>query len=457
MHEEKGLSKQIADCDCRSRQSDPFFFPLRNQRVMVITACPSIQTVSTTLLSVRFVRQMLYALLGEDGISDEGLSLLFSKKGIYWTHLHKCYNEKFYSRSKDTNQYLLQNLPGECAAKYLAQELDQLSHSLKLLVVMGKQTCRSASIYIDQFRGTQNASGKEIEIVEIDYLQNETPEKYYELRAKVAQALGQQIKTDKVDPSILDTAKTRLQVGFDMELAAINNIIQTDDPKRKNVIENTLTSPLDEKWLELVMVPQKKRQAILFSAWSVIENSMTSFFLDVLDPISWKSSVLHSSEWLKDTSYGCHNGLAIDGNPDFRSLTEFITNCGELWLMGKFVDYLTYGRIPEKYKISVKMREYWKDLETDLDLMRRVRNIITHRSGFFSTAELERSEAPVNEGWSRENKYYLMDSKLEDSSLSGVKVITNTVYLDCEAQTQISDLTKELLEFIVQIDEHINK
>ncbi len=340
MFDRTSFSSVLAECECRNKQSDPFYFPIRNQRVMLITACPSLQTVSSTLTSVRFVRQVLYALLGEEGVSDDGLSLLFSKKGIYWCHLHKCFNEKFYNRDQD-GKYKLQDLPLECAGRYLKNETELLYKSLKLIIVMGKQTCRNAATYMDEMRNKMNAIGEQIEIIEIDYMQYEIPEKYDALQKKVAGALGREVPENHADPKLLETAKTRMRVGIDMELAVLEKFFNTEDTEDHNSKEITsIPNKLDQMWLDSVALPQKKRQAMLITAWSTIESFLTAFLIDALDPRSQKAIAIHSKEWLQNVVNRSRNGIYINKEPDFRSLSAIITNIGELWLMDRLVKFL---------------------------------------------------------------------------------------------------------------------
>lgn len=460
MFDRSTFSSELAYCTCRNKQSDPFFFPIRQQRVMLLTACPSLQTVSGSLLTVRFVRQMLYALLGEQGVSDEGLSLLFSKKGIYWTHYNKCYCEQFYHRSRHDGTYLLEALPAECAARYFERELELLSKSLKLIIVMGRQTCRSAAAYIDAFRSAKGDAEKQIEVLEIDYLQSEDPAKYDELRKKVAAALGRNEPTGHADPSMLDTSKTRMRVGFDIELAALEAMVTASEGSSSDTSDDALvSSKLDKMWMDNVILPQKMRQSILLSAWSSIESAITTFFADALDPVSRKSLDIKSMEWLRETVSNRRDGTTLGLKPDFRDFLWTISNSDVISMMNQFMAHLTFGNVPGRLKLSSQMQSDWKSLSGSLWMLKMLRNILIHRGGFIATAELDREDPPANASSIHNNNYYQFDERLARSEfdLSGISVLTNTLFLSADAPEQILYLTRELFRFIVRLDEHLNK
>ncbi len=92
-----------------------------------------------------------------------------------------------------------------------------------------------------------------------------------------------------------------------------------------------------------------------------------------------------------------------------------------------------------------------------MNLLKQIRNIVVHRGGFISNAEQYRDEAPFIEGDTRDNINCSLNTDLSESALSEINVLTNTVYLTDKASGQILTLTKELLNFIVKLDDHLNK
>lgn len=107
--------------------SEPFHFPIRNQRVMLITACPSIQAVHRPLTSIRFFRQVSVALNGDKGISIEAVKAINDL--IYWTHLHKC----CYSEVLKANNF--SNLPNNCTDSFIKEEIEILKP--EIIIIFG--------------------------------------------------------------------------------------------------------------------------------------------------------------------------------------------------------------------------------------------------------------------------------------------------------------------------------
>jgi hypothetical protein len=115
-----GFGTKLASCHCKAcRNSTPFYFPIKQQKIMLLTACPSIQTIRNSLLSVRFLRQIIYALFGEEGFSENVLWLFLGENGIYWTHFNKCYNPAFFRINEQGYLLNSSDLSMECAEKYL--------------------------------------------------------------------------------------------------------------------------------------------------------------------------------------------------------------------------------------------------------------------------------------------------------------------------------------------------
>jgi|CZCB01.1.fsa_nt_gi hypothetical protein len=135
------LAEELKSCElCKDKYGlAPFFFPMDNQEVMLITACPSFQAVYKPLTSVRFFRTLCIALFGEHGISEEAIVQFQIGGNIYWTHYHKCYYEDFF---KD-RQY--KKLPDTCYKRYISEEIRLLSP--KLIIVLGKTTVQKMLKY----------------------------------------------------------------------------------------------------------------------------------------------------------------------------------------------------------------------------------------------------------------------------------------------------------------------
>ncbi len=92
LRSKKNLISDIESCKCekhQKRNTYPFFFPMQNQKVMLITLSPSFQAAYRQLASIRFFRNIYLALFGPNpDIRYSGLAKIFLKK-IYWTHYHK--------------------------------------------------------------------------------------------------------------------------------------------------------------------------------------------------------------------------------------------------------------------------------------------------------------------------------------------------------------------------------
>jgi hypothetical protein len=126
----KDLEKCV--CDNRRQYTYPFFFEIKQQKVMLITLIPSFQAVYRQLTSIRFFRQIFLALCGPNPKIRSGSLVESFLDSIYWTHFHKCY----LPRERDQAIPEPDSIPDYCFKKYIEREINVIKP--KLIIVLGK-------------------------------------------------------------------------------------------------------------------------------------------------------------------------------------------------------------------------------------------------------------------------------------------------------------------------------
>lgn len=128
------LFKELENCKCKNRRqyTYPFFFEMKQQKVMIITWVPSFQAVYRQLASIRFFRNMFLALCGQNPKIRSGSLVTSFLDSFYWTHYHKCYIPK--EKGKTTPE--TGRIPDYCFDQYIIREINLLSP--KLIVMLGK-------------------------------------------------------------------------------------------------------------------------------------------------------------------------------------------------------------------------------------------------------------------------------------------------------------------------------
>ena len=104
VEQEQILYNKILCCNgCSQTAYMPFCFPIHNQPVMIVSAIPSLQAMYKPLSSIRFFRNLCYALLGDVVLRDKTRAGYYlrefcdSNGCIYWTHYRKCYQPELNS------------------------------------------------------------------------------------------------------------------------------------------------------------------------------------------------------------------------------------------------------------------------------------------------------------------------------------------------------------------------
>lgn len=125
----RDLYDRIRRCHCGHQrpETNAFCFPIRDQRVMLITYNPSFQAAFRPMSSIRFFRHVYLALIGLAPARGGMTPSDFFHEKIYWTHYHKCY----YPRGR--NEPVPMNLPQRCAS-YLTEEIRDLSPEIIVLL-----------------------------------------------------------------------------------------------------------------------------------------------------------------------------------------------------------------------------------------------------------------------------------------------------------------------------------
>ncbi|MGE5580205.1 MAG: hypothetical protein ACM3WU_09205 [Bacillota bacterium] len=130
------ITKRIGSCRlCHGGAYVPFFFPLKKQPIMLISAMPSVDAMYRPLYSIRFFREVCLALFGYRYLAEEPdcekYLLEFCDGNIYWTHHRKCYDPALDD---------LSDVDDRCATEHLANEVDALRP--KIILIVGNESTR---------------------------------------------------------------------------------------------------------------------------------------------------------------------------------------------------------------------------------------------------------------------------------------------------------------------------
>lgn len=429
------LAEELKSCElCKNKYGlAPFFFPMENQEVMLITACPSFQAVYKPLTSVRFFRTLCIALFGEHGISEEAIMQFQTGGNIYWTHYHKCYYEDFF---KD-RQY--KRLPDTCYKHYISEEIRLLSP--KLIIVLGKTTVQKMLKY----------TLKKDEVISFDkdgakYVYTDFPDTGDEERfEQVRSYLKQYITFSRNKPYNIFTPRTvnarapKHTVHLDFELEAVIKYAKslgTENKGNRNNVDVIKTS--DQLWYEQIIVPNLKRYSITTFCYLFMENQIKTFLFDVF------SEHNNSTEntWRIIERFRKSNGRnrLTDTTIGIKDVIESIEN-GWRKLPRDYLRFMI-EEAPFSYLSSKRelLREYDR-LFQKIDNLREIRNTIVHQNGFISQAGIKTGR-----------RGDFQNFKPLTSKFDGIKIFVNMVYVTEKGCDEVVDLVKKLVDFIKRIE-----
>lgn len=255
--------KRFENCDFCGGDYLPLVFPMRDQKVMLISAAPSLQAVYKPLTSVRFFRRVCFALFGDKYLREktqcEKYLLEFYDGGIYWTHYRKCYDPRL------GNLSLVDDV---CAKRYLADEVRTLKP--ELIIVLGSEIEEKVRAIIP--RGKTDP-------IYMPFPDAYNAADFEEVRKKLRPYLKHVKKSGFTYKSVIDryvdeSGQTRGQLAhLRFELGALERMF---DGTTVDVSDNRIES----LWYRNIVVPNMQRCAKLVSVYSFAENQIKTLLYE---------------------------------------------------------------------------------------------------------------------------------------------------------------------------------
>lgn len=443
-----GFGSMLTKCHCNScENSTPFYFPIKTQKIMLLTACPSIQTIRNSLLSVRFLRQIIYALFGEEGFSEKGLWHILDKKGIYWTHFNKCYNPIFYKLNEQGYILDSSDLSMECAEKYLANEINNLE-TLKMIIVMGKATRECFEAFLNKF---DNQIKRKPSVRYIDFPKDAENSEYNILRQEIAKILNIPQSKSNFDKNELISKTTGPMVGRSIEIKALNRLPGLDtysyvaDCDDGTINLEGSFNRLDKLWIENVMNPLYMRNMVFSKCWTALEKGIKDFLHSHFDPAKERYKSLYLDKLIEKMIINSQ----LENN---KSLENYLYDCPKFkWqnLMNNYLYDMANRNLDPHIKLDATLYERWETISEALSFLREVRNIIIHSDGFISTIDMIKMPKYEN------LNYNLAKCHVGDLKFDGISVHTNLVYISEDGINAMRGLVNKAYLLLEELDKKI--
>lgn len=342
MEQEQILYNKILCCNgCSQTAYMPFCFPIHNQPVMIVSAIPSLQAMYKPLSSIRFFRNLCYALLGDVVLRDKTRAGYYlrefcdSNGCIYWTHYRKCYQPELNS---------FDELDCECAYRFLKDEFNALRHSLKLIIVLGETIHESVQQLIP--------SNLQSITMYKPFPSLENVDEFEDVRRQLKGLLYYFKKKD-----ICFTGTSYRQDTSDLEGNAVHLRFEHETfNKMLSDVEPGIDGSIEDVWHKNLTVPNLKRCGKLVQTFSFIENQIR---VQVSDYLS------------QSGNYTVLTNMRSSGFT--ASLRGALEEVREHWMDPVLNDYVSYLR-PE-------LRRDAERLSIRLRKLNRIRNAIVHNGG----------------------------------------------------------------------------
>ena len=399
------LFKKIYSCrDCDYKYGkNPFFFPMKEQKVMLITACPSIQAMFRPLTSIRFFRTICVALFGDANISPEYIKTLHDE--IYWTHLHKCYNEEAL-RSGDFTR-----IPNKCMDVYIDQEAELLKP--EITIAFGKEVAKrlfqlDLKEDIAIIEGQPKWSSK---VFLADFPKTGAEKNLDKIRDSLSQMRGFEFMkrhengnwTTSPDKQRQDVSKgLSVNLNFERETIEQLKLIPHDQSN-------------DISWLENVVLPNIKNSETLARLHFFIEDQVKTMLNEVFsDPNKWR--IL---KYLKQKEFA--SGRTLDQKTVYAYLKKNWKDA--------FRDYFSFltrkgFKLPGDNNLDInKITDKLSELCT-------FRNCIVHNGGY---------APPIFNG--------------KRTQFEGIRWYVNLIYVSNEGIKSVSQFTREIISILSAHDQ----
>ena len=406
------LFNSISNCrDCNFKYGKiPFFFPMKEQKVMLITACPSIQAMFRPLTSIRFFRTISVALFGDANISPEYIRALHDE--IYWTHMNKCYNQEALT-SGDFNQ-----IPEDCMKVYINEEV-RLKQP-EIIIAFGK-------IVAERLFQKELGENKELpkdncvtcskwgaKVIISDFPATGTENHLDTIRNELVKMSGFKFMERHENGNWTVPYKSRhetakgLQVNLDFEREAIEHLNIT---LHGNSNENS--------WLKNVVLPNMKNCEAVARLEFFIEDQIRTMLMEVFS---------HSNNWMILEGPKLQDLVKKTPPLDQNTVYDYLK---DNW-KDVFKSYLIY--LIEEKKWNCKLSDGNKldtrkinELSNKLRSLSKIRNHIVHNGGY-APPDLSRDG-----GWTR---------------FDGIRWYVNLVYVSNEGIESVSKFAKEIIKIV---------
>jgi hypothetical protein len=412
---EATISRRISECsECHNNA--PFFFEISGQKAMIITAAGNLQTTYFSLITVRFVRNLLYSLFGKKGLTEAGFRRLFESDGIYWTSFHKCYDRRFFR--KVNSGYAMAEFESEkCAEIFLQDEINAVHP--QLLIIMGKAVCDAIHKMVEKRRLVLPDN-----VLFADYFHLEQNERIVcQVRQALAQTLSFEYDDEPFDKKAAATTKTEAEVHYQFQLSTARELRSIHGGGINFAYAPDYENEVEQLWIKQVAAPIVERYYTFLNYWSAIESSSRSFLCNKHDDDT--SPKVSGKDRYKQQSYN-----------DSYSILQDMTEMSEKWIT-KLNNYL--WSIKNEFLFS-----QWRVLCQKLRVISDIRNSIVHSMGFipFKTIHASFENYQYN---------YEINHRLIDNGFTGIKVIPNMVYISEKGLSEMDNLFVQITSLLLRL------
>lgn len=412
------LFNRIRFCnECNFKYGEiPFFFPLRDQKVMLITACPSIQAMFRPITSIRFFRTICIALFGDANISPDYIDAIHNK--IYWTHLHKCYNEEAL-KSRDFNK-----ISDKCMNIYIEKEIKLLKP--KLVIAFGKVVAErlfKEELASEGYKNLDILQNKCLEcskwntrVFVTDFPKTGLETRFDNIRDVLSKMPGFDFMkqhngkwSSGSEDNGLNAARG-LRVNLNFEIKTIEQLKQTG-----------YISRTDESWLKNVVLPNMKNYEALARLHFFIEDQIRTMLMAVFShPNNWR--IIEEQKYKEFAS-----GKPLNQKNIYKYINERWKEALKDYLLHLLKEHNYVLKMPDGRELNEnavnKLIEKLRELSN-------IRNCIVH-----------------NGGYSPPEKFFG-----EVTNLKGILWYVNLVHISDEGIKSVISFAEEIISILTDLD-----
>jgi uracil-DNA glycosylase len=426
------LHDDIVGCTkCGSKYgTGPFCFRPRAQKVMLITACPSIQAMFRPLTSIRFFRIIMAALFGPN-VSEEMLDAIHEQ--IYWTHWQKCYSETAFQK-KDFDK-----LSNECAKQYIEREIDTLQP--ELIIMLGESVIQKFLAHKNMrekgasWESLDNSvayytlpcKNRQYEVIGSGFPQTGVEPHFAEMRERLSKFKDFKniVSVEPIrQPSASNSSLSGLEVGLNFENKALSISSRYDEADGE-------LSIIERRWLDEVVRPNHRRAQILNELWFFMEDQIHTFNMTVFNRKDNLGLI-----WGDIDNWYAHNRRLVPAR-DQKTVNEYLGISSEL--LSVFTKYIIH--LLQELNEDIRWPSgdaltpsYIDKFEKRLEFIQKVRHQFVHAGGYLSARERMKLE--------------------EYTELPWIRLYTNMVYLNKDAEHEIIRTHEDFLALMRMVSKY---